>query len=360
MKPWRAVTNCLKQYQVEKQVAAVATAHLEGKDPPPGIMALRSDYVPTPPIGCPVMVKPPTDLTPCTVSTAPPVRKQDELPDSDKKELQQEAARCRHEPAGTEIRKACNTLKLQCSRVDWRNIIKTALENKDYELPKAIGDPVAFPEIYQAVGDKIVGEYSPVNWKLLTQLRGTVNESGLHSEPAKQMLNYIWGCGILCPEDIKTIVRMIMTPSQVMLWQAHWQRLCEASANTPRDPQDPLHGVTVEQLMGVGQFARVEIQVQVGPEKLLEAMRLARQAMSYVKTTSPQPSYLSIKQGRDESFSSFVDRVTNAIHNSDVQDFMKGPLLRQCVMENCNPFTRSIIVTLPADAPVELMLDRMS
>ncbi|NXD51105.1 POK9 protein, partial [Corvus moneduloides] len=43
------------------------------------------------------------------------------------------------------------------------------------------------------------------------QLRGTVNESGLQSEPAKQMLNYVWGSGILCPEDIKTIVRMIQS-----------------------------------------------------------------------------------------------------------------------------------------------------
>lgn len=78
------------------------------------------------------------------------------------------------------------------------------------------------------------------------------------------MLNYVWGSGILCPEDIKTIVRIIMSPSQLMLWQAHWNRLCDASANAPRDPQDPLNGVTVEQLMGVGQFARVEMQVQWG------------------------------------------------------------------------------------------------
>lgn len=98
----------------------------------------------------------------------------------------------------------------------------------------------------------------------------------------------------------------------------------------------------------------------MGPERLLEAMRLARQAMSYIKTTPPQPSYLLIKQGRDESFASFVDRVSNSRNNSDVQEWMKGALLRQCIIENCNSATRSIIVTLPADAPVELMRDRMS
>ncbi|NXB59392.1 POK9 protein, partial [Struthidea cinerea] len=38
------------------------------------------------------------------------------------------------------------------------------------------------------------------------QLRNTVNESGLHSEPAQQMLNFVWRSGLLCPADIKGIM----------------------------------------------------------------------------------------------------------------------------------------------------------
>lgn len=39
---------------------------------------------------------------------------------------------------------------------------------------------------------------------------------------------------------------------------------------------------------------------------------------------------------------------------------MAGALLRQCVMENNNPRTKNILVTLPADASIEVMLERMS
>ncbi|KFP25684.1 hypothetical protein N325_00486, partial [Colius striatus] len=63
------------------------------------------------------------------------------------------------------------------------------------------------------------------------QLRATVSEGGIHSEPAKQMLNYIWGTGILLPEDIKTIMRLILTPSQQLLWQAYWQQQSDATCS---------------------------------------------------------------------------------------------------------------------------------
>ncbi|NXW52755.1 POK9 protein, partial [Nyctiprogne leucopyga] len=46
------------------------------------------------------------------------------------------------------------------------------------------------------------------------QLRATVNESGIHGEPARQMLNYIWGGNILLPVDIKSIMRLILTQHQ--------------------------------------------------------------------------------------------------------------------------------------------------
>ncbi|XP_055556314.1 uncharacterized protein LOC129734920 [Falco cherrug] len=204
------------------------------------------------------------------------------------------------------------------------------------------------------------GTWEAFDWKILSQLRSTVNESGLHSEPTRQMLNYIWSSDILCPEDIKNIMHLILKQSQQLLWQAHWQRLCEVSAHSPRQQGDPLLGVTVEQLMGTGPFQSVDAQLHLTPEVAAESMRLAREALQRVKTSPPSPSYLSVKQGRDESFASFVDRVTEAINLADMPTFMKGPLLRQCILENSNSYTKGILVTLPLDSSVETMLERMS
>ena len=76
----------------------------------------------------------------------------------------------------------------------------------------------AFP---QEGGGGVRGGHLPLGWKLLSQLWATVNDSGLHGEPTKQMLNYIWGSSVLAPEDIKVIAHMIMSQSEQLLWQAH-------------------------------------------------------------------------------------------------------------------------------------------
>lgn len=103
---------------------------------------------------------------------------------------------------------------------------------QDFELLSPLADQ-AFPVTYGQGAAGLQGAHTLLDWKLLSQLRATVNESGLHSEPTKQLLNYIWGSSISCPKDIKTIVRMIMTQSGQLPWQAHRQRICDISAHMP-------------------------------------------------------------------------------------------------------------------------------
>jgi len=121
-----------------------------------------------------------------------------------------------------------------------------------------------------------------------------------------------------------------------------------------------LFGVTVQQLLGLGQFATPDMQVHLGPDVCLEGMRTAQQALEMVKASAPTPSYMSMKQGREETFASFIDRVSEAINRACIPDWMKAALLRQCAMENCNGSTKSILVTLPIDAAIEMMLEHMS
>lgn len=244
-------------------------------------------------------------------------------------------------------------------QVDWSAIAREAMDQGDTIAAQSICQAFPIQFIHTPDGN-MDGAHHPMSWKLLAQLRATVNESGLHGEPTNQMINYIWGSTILAPEDLKVIMRMIMTQSEQLLWQAHWQRLCEISSNTPRYEGDPLFGVTVQQLMGTGLFTRPDMQVQLGPEICLESMNLARRALGMIRTSKPTPSYMSLKQGRDETFASFIDKVMDAISKADVPDWMKPALLRQCAMENCNAATRAILVTLPMDASVEAMLERMS
>lgn len=260
MRSWRSVINCLQRYQEEKKVAAVTTATLEGVSSKPGMHSLGADYNPSPPVGSIIEIRSkPSDnqptappafnpaFSPARLATNPlPGNEQSVIGDeglleSEGEQLEDEAAQYHHEEvlitaAGAPSKQGHPKRLPAIQRIDWLSIQKEAISNKDYDTCSAITDIdfQAFAVSYTpnaAAG--MTATYHPVYWKLLSQLRATVNDCGLHREPAKQMLNYIWGSGLLLPEDIKGIMRMIMTQSQLMLWQAHWHELSDCFAVTP-------------------------------------------------------------------------------------------------------------------------------
>lgn len=56
MKPWREVVNNVKQYQLEKNLAAVATERLGGDTPTASCLSVGNDHIPVPATGCPILV----------------------------------------------------------------------------------------------------------------------------------------------------------------------------------------------------------------------------------------------------------------------------------------------------------------
>lgn len=134
----------------------------------------------------------------------------------------------------------------------WKQIAEEALHNGNYEEASQLAQ--AFPVVYSppdAQGNVGVN-MTNLDWKLLTQLRSTVNDSGLKGEPTRQILDYIWGTNILLPGDIRSIMKLILTQHQQLLVNAHWHGACQESVAMIRQPGDPLYGVTLEELMGVG------------------------------------------------------------------------------------------------------------
>ncbi|KAM7065174.1 uncharacterized protein M8220_017821 [Acridotheres tristis] len=126
------------------------------------------------------------------------------------------------------------------------------------------------------------------------------------------------------------------------------------------DPGDPLQGITVDELMGLGAFRRTEAQLLSGPDRVREAMRLVRHAINQVKDSSGIPMYMGIKQGRDETFGNFVDKAAAAIERAGVPEYMRGALLKQCALQNCNETTRRVLSTLGANWTIEEALERMA
>ncbi|NXO46294.1 GA113 protein, partial [Locustella ochotensis] len=262
----------------------------------------------------------------------------------------------------------------------WSNLAQEALRDGDMELmetaremtsPGAWAFPVTYhdqevevqgqdaqgnPQVQRQIQQ--VGVYTPLNWKWLSQLRQTVSQFGVKSEPVKQMLDYLFNSQLLLPTDLRGIAKLLFTQHQQLLFSAHWQALVNETVVVQRGPGGPLHGITMDKLLGLGPYLRTEAQMIIGPDKVREAMRLVRLAIDKVKEPGGQPIYMGIKQGREETFGSFIDRVAAAIDRAGVSDWMKGALLKQCAMQNASPAIQRMISTMGRNWTIEEALER--
>ncbi|NXK82028.1 GAK7 protein, partial [Amazona guildingii] len=250
-------------------------------------------------------------------------------------------------------------------REAWAALAREAAQRGDDDVLEAashLACPVTYTPVYDQQGQHVAdqGAYSILDWKLLSQLRATVSQFGIKSEPTRQMLDYIFNTMLLLPSDLRGIVRLIFTPRQQLLFNAHWQALVNESVAANRAPGDPLQGVTVDELMGLGPFLRTEAQILIGADKVREAMRLVRAAIDRVKEPGGMPAYMGIKQGREESFGNFIDKAAAAIDRAGVPEYMKGALLKQCALQNSTPATQRVLSTLGANWSIEEALERMA
>ncbi|NXF99336.1 GAK8 protein, partial [Sakesphorus luctuosus] len=359
-KPWKAVINALQQHQAEQKAARAAAKCLD---------SLPAESFPLPPSTNVIYI--PKDKVPSLnedrVPSAPPAPP---LPRHEEKNISKHFSSDSDRGVGVQtlppeesddlfppMDELAVDIEAKCKL--WRKIAQEALAEGNLEVAEDIGN--AFPVIYvtnRQRGNAAV-QILTLDWKLLSQLHATVNESGIHGEPTKQMLNYIWGGNVLLPNECKQIAKLILSLHQQILFSQYWAQLCAESAATTRPQGNPLHGVTVDKLMGQGQFLPSEAQAALGPEKLKESMRLVRYALDKIKAPGTIPSYMSMKQGREEPFGSFVDHLASAIQSSGAPEGMHASLLRECVLQNSNPITRNVIVTMPGNWTIEQLLERM-
>ncbi|KAF1660129.1 hypothetical protein FQA23_0000559, partial [Aptenodytes patagonicus] len=388
MKPWRAVTNTLTMYKAEQKVAAAAAERL-GSTGTTGTSSTHQTVV-SPPPDCPL----PPSVRTFTIPQGPSgpwnlshlgSALEDEVPEPSQAErtVQRETptappegrvgvdgmSELRSEGVSPAPRRSTNpfwtqeaadlaSARHQC----WRKVAEAVMEAGDREAASSLlTEAAAFPVLYQPDGQgNLMATLQNLDWKLLTQLRATVNESGIKGEPTRQMLDYIWTTNILLPGDIRSIMKLILSQHQQLLFNAHWQAACMRSVAVVRQPGDPLHGITLDELLGLGAYLRIEAQALIGPDKAKEAMQLARQAFEQLREPGGIPSYMGIKQGREESFGVFIDRVASAIQAAGVPDYLKGTILKQCAIQNSNPATRNILATLPGTWTIEEGLERMA
>ncbi|RMC11162.1 hypothetical protein DUI87_12075 [Hirundo rustica rustica] len=215
---WKIVQNELLKCEAEKQ-AVVAAKEAQGKnkiyyghpsDPnPPGVAFV--DLPPPPPTAPPL----PSNADP--LSPTPP------------------------DPPATEpLPGALSDLAeamAQGRREAWAALAQQGWQREDPDLAAAAQEQIdtcAFPVIFQPNpqgGQR--AELVNLDWKLLSQLRATVASYGVTSEPAKQMLEFLFNANLLLPSDIRGISKLIYTPHQRLLFEARWREEAAMSAALP-------------------------------------------------------------------------------------------------------------------------------
>lgn len=372
-KIWRVVHNALLKQQAEKRAALEAVEAYKrntqyGTAGESGAPSVSQIILPVPEAGVPPSA-PPLSEELGTAANPPKISEESTSPLSQELDLlcSPESNARVSQPEPDPVPGAQSDLWEEMARQRreaWNALAKHGLEQGDdsiLEAARSWAFPVTYNQGVNQQGQPVqIGTYTPLDWKLLAQLRQTVSQFGFKSEPVKQMLDYLFETQLLLPNDLRCIAKLIFTQHQQLLFNAHWQALVNESVAVQRAQGDPLRGVTIEELMGLGAYRRAEAQMISGPDKVREAMRLVRNAIDQVKDSSGVPMYMGIRQGREETFGSFVDKAAAAIERAGVPDYMKGALLKQCALQNSNEATRRVLSTLGANWTIEEALERMA
>lgn len=69
------------------------------------------------------------------------------------------------------------------------------------------------------------------DWKILQQARKTVMDYGLQSQAARQIVQWIFQADLTCPLDCQNLVRLLLTPSQLLLFEREWLWLAQMDAS---------------------------------------------------------------------------------------------------------------------------------
>ncbi|RMB97193.1 hypothetical protein DUI87_26295 [Hirundo rustica rustica] len=152
---------------------------------------------------------------------------------------------------------------------------------------------------------------------------------------------------------------MILTDSQFIIWEAKWRR----ALNELRDKyqRGANAGLTVAQLAGDPPLDNPAHQARLFPREVLTDIKnAARKAMVKIPSTGvTESSYTDIKQGPSKSFTSLIDRLTQAVDRQVSDEGVKPHLIWCLAFANANPECKRIISAKSGQPSVAEMIRGM-
>ncbi|XP_030326414.1 endogenous retrovirus group K member 10 Gag polyprotein-like [Strigops habroptila] len=205
-------------------------------------------------------------------------------------------------------------------------------------------------------GSKVAGTSAPPSSKSF--LKGGLVGMGPW-DPLGVIIRHIVGSAyILTPYDIRLLAQSLLVPHLQLWFFNKWDLACQRVASQPRQPGDPLLGVTADVLLGKAQYDDPQTQANLPTAVLALSQEQALKAWYALPDDKTTPGFLSVKQGPTESYQQFIDRLFDALRkHPDLSDEMKGKLLDIVAFDGANDQTKQILNTLPRGRSTAQLLE---
>ena len=215
---------------------------------------------------------------------------------------------------------------------------------------------LAFPVRVTEGGQRV---HSPINPKDVQAIVKAIADKGLNSAMVSTLIDGIFGGGDMLPFDIKQTCRLIFGGAGMIVFKQEWEENCARQLAQVTGADHPLHGSSLQRLMGTDP-TMITPQAQAQGLRAHEVMTTTRAAREAIRTAStiiakPTP-WSAIKQNESESFTQFVDRLQAAVDSSTLPAEAKGPVVADCLRQQCNSATKEILRSLPAGASIADMI----
>lgn len=177
---------------------------------------------------------------------------------------------------------------LAASPSRWSGVIRDALLEGQWETASRIVCPVVYNQ--QGV------QQESCAWKLL-QVWKTVTEYGLKAEVSEQIIQWIFTADVNMPNNIKNLGRLLLTPSENLLFLQEWSDRAHCEAGIAWQPADSLYGITAEMLTGIGPYASSDTQVSFAAAFHHLLPRLALEAIFAVPAGKKELTFATVRRG---------------------------------------------------------------
>ncbi|XP_064584563.1 endogenous retrovirus group K member 5 Gag polyprotein-like [Zonotrichia leucophrys gambelii] len=239
--------------------------------------------------------------------------------------------------------------------IDWAGIrMKLA---KERILLCGTGDFLV-PVNYDAQGQK--RRWERINHEVVKDLAEAIRDNGLGSSHFKPLLKLAFNIYDLTPYDVRCLASMILRDTQVLMWDMRWRRALGELRTRYQGGKNA--NLTMAQLAGDPPEDNPVQQAERLPREVLsDIKKAAGKAILKIARAGVQDTiYMDIRQGLSESFSSFTDRLMQAVDQQVTDEVRKPHLLKGFAFANANEECKQIISALPHQTSLAEMLEACS